>query len=707
MNVIHGDDLFFAILADTGHHVDSVVVDGVNMGPAGDYTFTDVAGNHVINAWFSIDFVGVTATASAGGTISPAGAVFLPWGSGQQFTIAANTGYHIDSVLVDGVNQGAVTGYAFTNVTSARTIHAAFTINSYTITTTASAGGRINPTGPVTATHGSSRSFNFSPLAGNHIDSVVVDGVNLGAITSYDFTNIASGHSIAAYFSTTYFTVTATADSGGSITPSGAVQVAEGADQEFTITPLPGHLIIDVLVDAQSVGSVSQFTFNAVTAPHAIRALFVRSISLIVASSSSGGAISPAGTVGVPYSADTTFTMTPAAGYHLDSLLVDGVNLGAPASYTFTDVTANHTIAALFSINRYSIVASASPGGSITPAGTTTVTHGANRSYTITPATGYIVQDVRVDGVSVGALLSYNFSGVTANHTIQATFAVQQFTITATSGPNGSVSPAGASQVNYGGSLTVFITPNTGYYILGVTVDGVPVGDVGNYSFTNVTANHTIGATFTSNGKPTPPSLVAPIDNRIFPIGALRSIFFSWTPSTDPNPGDVLQYVLTITGRNVNFSTFEQAGTSITLDLSGLAIVPDSVYRWTVRVSDAQASVASPDTFRFRANTATAVSGPSGLPAEYALGANYPNPFNPATSIPFDLPERSEVSLTIYNILGVEVMTPAEGEVVGAGSYRRVVDFAELPSGTYFYRLSARGESGATFEKVMRLVLVR
>ena len=513
-------------------------------------------------------------------------------------------------------------------------------------------------------THGEDRSFTaLTPFPGNHLDSVVVDGVNLGAITSYNFTNVTSGHSVFAYYSVTTFTVTASADSGGAIAPSGAVQVAEGADQTFTITPLPGHLIIDVLVDAQSVGSVSEYTFNAVTAPHTIRAVFVRSVSQIVASASSGGTISPAGTVFVPYGRDTTFILAPAPGYHLDSLLVDGVNLGAPASYTFTDVTANHTIAALFSINRYTIVASASSGGSIAPAGTTTVTHGASRSYTITPATGYIVQDVRVDGVSVGALLGYTFSGVTANHTIQATFAVQQFTITATAGPNGSVSPAGASQVNYGGSLTVFITPNTGYYILAVTVDGVPVGDVGNYAFTNVTANHTIGATFTSNGKPAPPSLVAPVDNQLFPVGALRSMFFSWTASTDPNPGDVLSYVLTISGPNVNFSTFEQAGTSITLDLSGLAIVPDSTYRWTVRVSDAQASVASPDTFRFRATTATAVNDPSALPAEYALGANYPNPFNPATSIPFDLPERSEVSITIYNILGVEVMAPAEGSL--------------------------------------------
>jgi hypothetical protein len=53
----------------------------------------------------------------------------------------------------------------------------------------------------------------------------------------------------------------------------------------------------------------------------------------------------------------------------------------------------------------------------------TPVNYGATQAYTITPATGYHVADVLVDGVSAGAVTSYNFTNVTANHTISASFA--------------------------------------------------------------------------------------------------------------------------------------------------------------------------------------------------------------------------------------------------------------------------------------------
>jgi len=73
----------------------------------------------------------------------------------------------------------------------------------------------------------------------------------------------------------------------------------------------------------------------------------------------------------------------------------------------------------------------------------TTVNHGGLAAYAIAPATGYHIADVLVDGVSVGAVTSYTFSNVTANHTISATFAINTYTLTASAGANGSVTPAG------------------------------------------------------------------------------------------------------------------------------------------------------------------------------------------------------------------------------------------------------------------------
>ncbi len=68
------------------------------------------------------------------------------------------------------------------------------------------------------------------------------------------------------------------------------------------------------------------------------------------------------------------------------------------------------------------ITASAGTGGSITPSGAVSVTYGANQAFTMTPAAGYIVQDVLVNGATQGRLNAYQFNNVTANHTIAVSF---------------------------------------------------------------------------------------------------------------------------------------------------------------------------------------------------------------------------------------------------------------------------------------------
>ena len=69
-------------------------------------------------------------------------------------------------------------------------------------------------------------------------------------------------------------TITATAGQGGSIDPSGAVQITDGKSRTFTITPDEGHYISDVKVDGASVGTPTTYTFSKVTADHTIEATF-------------------------------------------------------------------------------------------------------------------------------------------------------------------------------------------------------------------------------------------------------------------------------------------------------------------------------------------------------------------------------------------------------------------------------------------------
>ena len=104
--------------------------------------------------------------------------------------------------------------------------------------------------------------------------------------------------------------------------------------------------------------------------------------------------------------------------------------------------------------------------------------------------------------MSVGTVSSYTFSKVTANHTISASFAPITYTITATAGANGAISPSGSATVNSGSNQTFIITPADNYKVSDVTVDGVSVGTVSSYKFSNVTANHTISASFGTLDQP-------------------------------------------------------------------------------------------------------------------------------------------------------------------------------------------------------------
>lgn len=148
---------------------------------------------------------------------------------------------------------------------------------------------------------------------------------------------------------------------------------------------------------------------------------------IITASAEGGGTVSPNGSVTVTEGDSQTFAITPNNGYHIEDVLVDGVSVGAVSTYTFSNVTANHTITATFErnslpIHYYTITATAGEGGAIAPDGTVRVAQGADRTFTISAAEGYVIADVLVDGESIGAVDSYTFENVRQNHTIEARF---------------------------------------------------------------------------------------------------------------------------------------------------------------------------------------------------------------------------------------------------------------------------------------------
>jgi hypothetical protein len=88
-----------------------------------------------------------------------------------------------------------------------------------------------------------------------------------------------------------------------------------------------------------------------------------------------------------------------------------------------------------------------------------------------------------------------------------------------------------------------------------------------------------------------------------------------------------------------------------------------------------------------------------GMPAQYALDQNYPNPFNPATTVEFRIQSSEFVTLKVYDVLGREVSTLVN-EVKEPGTYTVQFDATDLPSGVYFYRLTA-GDFVATKKVVL------
>ena len=496
----------------------------------------------------------LTASAGSGGSISPSGCFFQAQGASQTFTITPSSGDQVAGVLVNGGSVGAVTSYTMSAICGCNTISATFSsapTTTYTISASAGSGGSISPSGAATVTSGSSQSYTITPASGYNVAAVTVDGTSAGAVSSYTFSNVTANHTISATFTAATYTITATAGSNGSISPSGAATVTSGSSQSYTITPASGYNVAAVTVDGTSAGAVSSYTFSNVTANHTISATFTAATYTITATAGSNGSISPSGAATVTSGSGKTYTITPSSGYSVANVTVDGASAGAVSSYTFSNVTANHTISATFTAATYTITATAGSNGSISPSGAATVTSGSSKTYTITPSSGYSVANVTVDGASAGALTSYTFSGVTANHSISATFALTNAPPVADAGPNQTVAEGTKVTLNGSNSTNPGGSPLTSYQWLQT---GGPTVNVSNASITQPTitapSNYTGALTFefivkNGNGltasatsivnvisKQLPPTAYAGVDQT---VTEGKVVTLNGSGSTDPN----------------------------------------------------------------------------------------------------------------------------------------------------------------------------
>lgn len=430
----------FTATPANGYHIESILRNNVELtiaDPEATYTetLTNILSDYNYNVVFNPSQYTVTATAGANGLITPAGVTSYYYNNQALYNVTADLGYYISGITIDGVEVDLDPSLRLTTFTHTftftgtmahnHTINATFARLQYTVTVDAGAHGTITP-GTSTYNYGATPTFTIAPAAGYGIVDVTVDGHSVGAVSSYTFTSLTGNHTIAATFAQYEYTIQASAGNGGTITPSGLINVTHGGTQNFTITPANGYHIAAIYVDGEAAAVANQYTFASIDANHTIHAMFEANTYTVTVNQPNNGVITP-GTMTVAYGATPTFVVTPNTGYNVTAITVNGTNVISSAvntngvyTYTMAPVTANATVTATMTQRTFTINATAGAHGTIN--GPATVNYGANATYTITPAAGYVVDNVTVDGMTAGAVTSYTFTNVVANHTINATF---------------------------------------------------------------------------------------------------------------------------------------------------------------------------------------------------------------------------------------------------------------------------------------------
>ena len=438
----------FTFIPDAHYLLDAVTIDGVlNMFATlnGYYMFTGpITTDHEIIVKFKPETYTITATSGANGTISPAGNIVLPYGAAQRFYFyPMNEGFVVDQVFVDNNldDKGAAEDgyYDFDFVDANRTIHVTFKAATLHIYATSGDGGSIDPIGVVPVQYNEIKRFTFVPEVENgyKISMVYVDGQPYPEAIptgSYTFYYITTNHTIHVTYEKITYPVIAAIDAHGAITDEGTTYVDHGDNITYHITTIPGYEFVNVFIDGKNdmaalnfVNSTGTYTFTNVTAPHAISvvtALQKHTITAFV-KDGEGGSITPSGAISVTHGETQVFAITPLIGYEIVKVMVDNVeNIGAllNGSYSFVNVTTDHTIIVEFGKMKYRIEAAVTGNGFITPVGITEVEYGDEITYEMTAAEGYQISQVLVNGDNMGAINTYTFAAIEADGNIEVFF---------------------------------------------------------------------------------------------------------------------------------------------------------------------------------------------------------------------------------------------------------------------------------------------
>jgi len=386
---------------------------------------------------------------------------------------------------------------------------------TYTVTASVNGtGGTISPSGSLSTASGTTRSFTLTPNANYQVSSVT--GSCGGTRNGNTFTTyaISSNCTVIANFTptTTYYTVMASANTGGSISPSGSLSTASGTTRTFTLTPNANYQVSSVTGSCGGTRNGNTFTTYAISSNCTVVANFSYSPTYYTVTANvigGGGSISPSGSLSTASGTTRTFTFTPNANYQISSV---GGSCGGTLNgntYITKAITASCTVLVTF-VQTYTITASAGAGGTISPSGSIPATSRMNQPFTITPNPGYKINSVRgtCGGTFSGSggpnYYTYVTQPIDYNCTVIATFSqtAPTYTVTfKTIGAGGVIHPSETVVVPAGVVYHFVIEVYSGYYFSSVngcdlTYNGIFKGPVALGFTINTNTNCTVTATF-------------------------------------------------------------------------------------------------------------------------------------------------------------------------------------------------------------------
>lgn len=389
----------------------------------------------------AVESYDITATAGEGGTITAEGLadgkVSVTEGESATFTIAANDGYEVSDVKVDGTSVGKRTSYTFENVDAAHTIEATFAFTNYTAAnpfefpTTKGTTKTLEAEYATTITEACGATewrceVNSEAWASNgkYINSLNKTSTGADSVAYAYNAPVAGTYKVTVtYRSGSDTNKLAWSEQDGKITagqvatPNSKVNnalQAKTVEFNMVVTTAGAGTLVFTAPDGDSP-QTDKFDIELVKLADEADLTELQT------------AITNAEAI---LNAADKDKYSAAALVELQELVNAGKQLTTASSQTDVDAKKAEITAKTADIQtQFTITATAGNGGTIAPTGATKVYKGTSKAFTITPNEGYHVDSLTVDGTAVNVVTEYTFSDVTANHTIAVTFAKDAVTV--------------------------------------------------------------------------------------------------------------------------------------------------------------------------------------------------------------------------------------------------------------------------------------